>query len=71
MTRRQAGRPGEPGCPDASRPGPLQEARAAYAAEDLGRRMPIPGVAGFVGGWTLFHEVLPKVKGAGVEKWRR
>jgi hypothetical protein len=24
----------------------------------------IPGVAGFVGGWTLFHDVLPKVNGA-------
>jgi len=44
--------------------GLLEKARAAYAAEGLGRRMPIPGVAGFVGGWTLFHEVLPKVKGA-------
>jgi branched-chain amino acid transport system substrate-binding protein len=40
----------------------LRKARAAYAAEALGREMPIPGVAGFVGGWTLFHEVLPMVK---------
>ena len=41
----------------------LQKARAAYAAEEAGVRMPIPAVAGFVGGWTLFHEVLPRVKG--------
>jgi branched-chain amino acid transport system substrate-binding protein len=41
----------------------LRKARAAYAAEGLGREMPIPGVAGFVGGWTLFHEVLPMVNG--------
>jgi branched-chain amino acid transport system substrate-binding protein len=41
----------------------LRKARAAYAAEGLGSRMPIPGVAGFVGGWVLFHEVLPKVSG--------
>jgi hypothetical protein len=25
--------------------------------------MSIPAVAGFVGGWTLFHEVLPRVRG--------
>jgi hypothetical protein len=25
--------------------------------------MGIPAVAGFVGGWTLFHEVLPKISG--------
>ena len=24
---------------------------------------PIPGVAGFVGGWVLFHDVLPSVHG--------
>ena len=32
----------------------LAEAKAAY-----GGPMEIPAVAGFVGGWTLFHEVLP------------
>jgi branched-chain amino acid transport system substrate-binding protein len=26
--------------------------------------MDIPTVAGFVGGWTLFHDVLPEVRGA-------
>jgi branched-chain amino acid transport system substrate-binding protein len=41
----------------------LGKARTAYAALGLGREVPIPGVAGFVGGWTLFHEVLPKVRG--------
>lgn len=32
----------------------LAQANAAY-----GRPMEIPAVAGFVGGWTLFHDVLP------------
>lgn len=32
----------------------LQQAKAAY-----GGSMEIPAVAGFVGGWTLFHDVLP------------
>jgi ABC-type branched-subunit amino acid transport system substrate-binding protein len=50
----------------------LERARAAYAAQGpatpspSGRvpgSMPIPAVAGFVGGWTLFHEVLPGVRG--------
>jgi branched-chain amino acid transport system substrate-binding protein len=37
----------------------LDRATAAY-----GGPMDIPGVAGFVGGWTLFHYVLPKVNGS-------
>jgi branched-chain amino acid transport system substrate-binding protein len=37
----------------------LAEAQAAY-----GPPMDIPAVAGFVGGWTLFHYVLPSVRGA-------
>jgi branched-chain amino acid transport system substrate-binding protein len=37
----------------------LSRAKAAY-----GGNMDIPGVAGFVGGWTLFHNVLPGVDGA-------
>lgn len=41
----------------------LQRARAAYAAQGGGADMPIPAVAGFVGGWTLFHEVLPLAQG--------
>lgn len=36
----------------------LQQALSAY-----GSAMDIPAVAGFVGGWTLFHYVLPTVKG--------
>jgi len=41
----------------------LGRARAAYAKQQLGSEMPIPALAGFVGGWTLFHEVLPAAKG--------
>jgi branched-chain amino acid transport system substrate-binding protein len=41
----------------------LERARAAYATQGLGHSMPIPAVAGFAGGWTLFHEVLPGVRG--------
>lgn len=37
----------------------LARAEAAY-----GGRMEIPAVAGFVGGWALFHDVLPNVRGA-------
>jgi len=37
----------------------LTKAKAAYA----GGSMDIPAVAGFVGGWTLFHDVLPNVSG--------
>jgi branched-chain amino acid transport system substrate-binding protein len=37
----------------------LAEAQAAY-----GPSMDIPAVAGFVGGWTLFHYVLPSVHGS-------
>ena len=38
----------------------LAKARAAYG----GGSMDIPAVAGFVGGWTLFHYVLPSVNGS-------
>jgi len=38
----------------------LAKARAAYG----GGSMDIPAVAGFVGGWTLFHYVLPNVNGS-------
>ena len=38
----------------------LARAKAAYT----GASMDIPAVAGFVGGWTLFHDVLPGVRGA-------
>jgi len=43
--------------------GLLAEASARYAALNGGAAMGIPGVAGFVGGWALFHDVLPKVNG--------
>jgi branched-chain amino acid transport system substrate-binding protein len=42
----------------------LGQAIARFAADNRGQAMEIPGVAGFVGGWTLFHDVLPKVHGA-------
>jgi len=41
----------------------LAEARAAYARDNGGASMEIPAVAGFVGGWTLFHEVLARMNG--------
>jgi branched-chain amino acid transport system substrate-binding protein len=42
----------------------LGQAIARFAADNRGQAMEIPGVAGFVGGWTLFHDVLPTVHGA-------
>ena len=36
----------------------LAQAKAAYGGD-----LEIPAVAGFVGGWTLFHHVLPSVSG--------
>jgi branched-chain amino acid transport system substrate-binding protein len=36
----------------------LGQARALYAHSNAGAEMSIPAVAGFVGGWTLFHDVL-------------
>src|SRR3989475_8658222 len=38
----------------------LARATAAYS----GGSMDIPAVAGFVGGWTLLHDVMPKVDGS-------
>jgi branched-chain amino acid transport system substrate-binding protein len=40
---------------------PAGRALLAKASAAFGAPMDIPGVAGFVGGWTLFHDVLPKV----------
>jgi branched-chain amino acid transport system substrate-binding protein len=37
----------------------LAKAKAGYGSNSL----EIPAVAGFVGGWTLFHDVLPSVDG--------
>jgi len=41
----------------------LADAVARFAADNRGQAMEIPGVAGFVGGWTLFHDVLPRTHG--------
>jgi branched-chain amino acid transport system substrate-binding protein len=41
----------------------LDRARATYARRNGGASMSIPAVAGFVGGWTLFHDVLSKLSG--------
>jgi branched-chain amino acid transport system substrate-binding protein len=38
----------------------LARAKAAYTGES----MDIPAVAGFIGGWTLFHDVLPNAGGS-------
>jgi branched-chain amino acid transport system substrate-binding protein len=42
----------------------LQRARSIYARANGGAPMSIPAVAGFVGGWTLFHDVLGGMTGA-------
>jgi branched-chain amino acid transport system substrate-binding protein len=47
----------------ASGRGLLAKARAAYGEETGSSTMPIGAVAGFVGGWTLFRDVLDAVKG--------
>src|SRR5712691_1155576 len=41
----------------------LEQARSAYARENGGAAMSIPAVAGFVGAWTLFHDVLRGMSG--------
>jgi branched-chain amino acid transport system substrate-binding protein len=41
----------------------LQQARSAYARANGGAAMSIPAVAGFVGGWALFHDVLSVMTG--------
>jgi branched-chain amino acid transport system substrate-binding protein len=41
----------------------LSRARAVYARNNAGASMEIPAVAGFVGGWTLFHDVLARMSG--------
>jgi branched-chain amino acid transport system substrate-binding protein len=42
----------------------LVKARSQYANDNGGASMSIPAVAGFVGGWTLFHDVLAGMSGA-------
>ena len=41
----------------------LARARAIYAQSNSGDSMDIPAVAGFVGGWTFFSAVIPKLSG--------
>jgi len=41
----------------------LTAATSAYAHRTGGQKMSIPAMAGFVGGWALFHGVLPAVNG--------
>jgi branched-chain amino acid transport system substrate-binding protein len=41
----------------------LAQARSEYAKASGGAAMDIPAVAGFVGGWTLFHDVLANLAG--------
>jgi branched-chain amino acid transport system substrate-binding protein len=42
----------------------LAQAAQAYANANGGAAMDIPAVAGFVGGWTLFDDVIAKLSGA-------
>jgi branched-chain amino acid transport system substrate-binding protein len=42
----------------------LDAAKATYAEAHHGDAMSIPAVAGFVGGWALFHDVLPQLHGS-------
>src|SRR5260370_36337481 len=57
-----AGKPGGDISPAALSPG--GRALLAKARTAFGGSMDIPAVAGFVGGWTLFHDVLPKLSGS-------
>src|SRR5256712_2012524 len=41
----------------------LAQAQSAYGRDNVGASMSIPAVAGFVGGWTLFHDVLAAMPG--------
>jgi branched-chain amino acid transport system substrate-binding protein len=42
----------------------LDQARSLYARDNAGASMSIPSVAGFVGAWALFHDVLGGKSGA-------
>ena len=42
----------------------LAKARSVYGQSNNGDAMEIPAVAGFVGGWTFFSAVIPKLFGA-------
>jgi branched-chain amino acid transport system substrate-binding protein len=41
----------------------IAKAQSVYGRDHQGDAMDIPAVAGFVGGWTFFHEVLPTLAG--------
>jgi branched-chain amino acid transport system substrate-binding protein len=41
----------------------LAKARTQFGRDNGGAAMSIPAVAGFVGGWALFHDVLPGMSG--------
>jgi len=42
----------------------IVKAQRVYGQDNGGAAMDIPAVAGFVGGWTFFNAVLPKLSGA-------
>jgi len=42
----------------------IVKAQRVYGQDNSGATMDIPAVAGFVGGWTFFSAVLPKLSGA-------
>src|ERR1700674_3522368 len=42
----------------------IAKAQSMYAKDNGGAPMDIPAVAGFVGGWTFFSAVLPKLSGS-------
>ncbi|HEX6488976.1 MAG TPA: ABC transporter substrate-binding protein [Candidatus Dormibacteraeota bacterium] len=48
----------------------LARATAEYRTLGGGATMEIPGMAGFVGGWVLFHDVLPPAAGTSSEALR-
>ena len=61
-----ADKPDQVIAPDALTPAArtqLAQAIAQFGRDNAGQPMEIPGVAGFVGGWTLFHDVLGQLKG--------
>jgi branched-chain amino acid transport system substrate-binding protein len=42
----------------------LAKARSVFGRDNNGASMDIPAVAGFIGGWTLFHDVIPARTGS-------
>jgi branched-chain amino acid transport system substrate-binding protein len=61
-----ADKPDQVIAPDALTPAArtlLAQAIARFGIDNRGQAMEIPGVAGFVGGWTLFRDVMARVAG--------